>query len=190
MKKEVAITEQKTSESKTGFDKKRTQFVADGQKKKRLNPWVIIVLLVVAGVAAYFVARSTSSTPTASTVTKGDSSGAAAISIPIADLASGKAKFFDYKLANNTPVRFFAVKSSDGVYRAAMDACDVCYHAKKGYYQEGDDMICKNCSKHFPIKFIGEVNGGCHPIGLPRTVEGEQLVIQASELESRGHYFQ
>jgi len=102
---------------------------------------------------------------------------------------SGTAKFFDYKLPDNKPIRFFAIKSSDGAYRAALDACDTCYHAKKGYHQEGDDMICNNCGLHFHSAQINEVHGGCNPVGLPRTIEGNQLVIKASELESRGGYF-
>ncbi len=190
MKKEIEITKQERSESKRPFENKRAQFLESEQKGKRLAPWALIALFAIAGVVVYFVVRSTSSTPTASTVAKGESGGAPAINIPVADLASGRVKFFDYRLSNNTPVRFFAVKSSDGVYRAAMDACEVCFHAKKGYRQEGDDMVCNNCGKHFPIARVGEVNNGCHPIGLQRTVEGEQLVIQASELESRGQYFQ
>ena len=75
------------------------------------------------------------------------------------------------------------------VYRAALDACDTCYHAKKGYHQEGDDMICNNCGLHFHSSQINEVHGGCNPVGLPRTIDGNQLVIKASELESRGTFF-
>lgn len=108
--------------------------------------------------------------------------------ISLSDL-SGTAKFYDYKLSDNKPIRFFVIKSSDGVYRAALDACDTCYHAKKGYHQEGDDMICNNCGLHFHSSQINEVHGGCNPVGLPRTIEGNQLVIKASELESRGGYF-
>ena len=110
------------------------------------------------------------------------------IRISLSDLG-GTAKFFDYKLSDNKPIRFFVIKSSDGVYRAALDACDTCYHAKKGYHQEGDDMICNNCGLHFHSAQINEVHGGCNPVGLPRTIEGNQLVIKASELESRGSYF-
>ncbi|MBI3652691.1 MAG: DUF2318 domain-containing protein [Acidobacteria bacterium] len=189
MNNEEELTKHDDSESKTRLENKRALFLDRKQPRKRLPFWAVLVLLASVGTVGYFVVRNARSAPTASPVTKSQNPGAPAIRIPIADLALGKAKFFDYRLSNNTPVRFFAVKSSDGNYRAAMDACEVCFHAKKGYRQEGDDMVCNNCGKHFPLTRVGEINNGCHPIGLQRTVEGEQLVIQASELESRGHYF-
>ncbi|HWP43893.1 MAG TPA: DUF2318 domain-containing protein [Blastocatellia bacterium] len=111
------------------------------------------------------------------------------IRIPLSDIETGKAKFFDFTSSDNRSVRFFAIKSSDGVYRAALDACDVCYAAKKGYYQDGDNMVCKKCSRQFPSALVNEVSGGCNPIGLPRTVDGDTLVIKAGELESRRSYF-
>jgi uncharacterized membrane protein len=114
---------------------------------------------------------------------------AADIRIPLSEIENGKAKFFDYTTSDNRSVRFFAIKSSDGVYRAALDACDVCYAAKKGYYQDGDNMICKKCSRQFPSALVNEVHGGCNPIGLPRAIDGDTLVIKASELESRKTYF-
>jgi hypothetical protein len=35
-------------------------------------------------------------------------------------------------------IRYFILKSSDGIIRAAFDACDVCWPAGKGYFQDGD----------------------------------------------------
>jgi uncharacterized membrane protein len=36
---------------------------------------------------------------------------------------------------------------------------------------------------------INEANGGCNPVGLPRTIEGNELVIKASDLNTRSSYF-
>jgi uncharacterized membrane protein len=162
---------------------------------------MIIAVLAVAGAIAYFLISTKDDNLAPAAIATGGQSGAAQsgadqsgeqtadIKIPLGEL-NGKAKFFDFKTADNNSVRFFAVKSSDGVYRAALDACDTCYHAKKGYHQEGDDMICNNCGLKFPSAKINEVHGGCNPISLPRTVEGDALVIKASDLESRKQYFQ
>lgn len=177
--------------SQPSREKKRAQFAESEKPKSRLTPILIVAFLALAGVAAYAVFSSLGDQPAATTVTGSNrSEGAAAdIRIPLADLSGGKAKFFDYALADNKSVRFFAVKSSDGVYRAAMDACDTCYHARRGYRQEGDEMVCNNCGLKFHSTLINEVSGGCNPVGLPRTIEGDQLVIKASELESRSRYF-
>jgi hypothetical protein len=120
--------------------------------------------------------------------TSGPSAGSD-IAIPLADVGSGQAKFFEYVASNKTSVRFFVIKSSDGVYRAALDACDVCYRAKQGYQQSGDDMVCRKCGRHFPSALVNEVTGGCNPIAIARTAAGGKLLIKAAELEGMKNYF-
>ena len=171
--------------------RKKAEFSEPSRRKSKSTVILIAVLLVLAGVGVYLVISASNAHPTATAVATNTASSALDshdIRISLSDL-NGTAKFFDYKLSDNKPIRFFVIKSSDGVYRAALDACDTCYHAKKGYHQEGDDMICNNCGLHFHSSQINEVHGGCNPVGLPRTIEGSQLVIKASELESRGGYF-
>jgi uncharacterized membrane protein len=167
-------------------ERKRAQF-ADGTKaKSKAMPLLIVAAVALAAVAAFVVMRSRAGQPATTVVN--NNAGAGDIRIPLSEL-SGTAKFYDYTLADNRKMRFFAIKSSDGVYRAALDACDMCYHAKKGYHQEGDDMVCNNCGLHFHSAQINEVHGGCNPVGLPRAVEGEALVIKASDLEARQQFF-
>jgi uncharacterized membrane protein len=81
------------------------------------------------------------------------------------------------------------VKTSEGDYRAALDACEVCAHAKQGYVQEADDMVCRNCGKKFATAMIGKIHGGCHPIALNMKTDGSQFVINKSELEAGAKYF-
>jgi uncharacterized membrane protein len=81
------------------------------------------------------------------------------------------------------------IKSSDGVYRAAAEACDVCFRDKKGYHQEGDDLVCNKCGRHFASKDVNEVTGGCNPDGIPRAIQASDLVIQTAELEQRTTLF-
>lgn len=171
--------------------KKKAQFSEATKGRRNTTTILVVAVLVLAAVGIYVVMKPSGDNPASTAVATGPSSSAAEtrdVKIALSDL-SGTAKFFDYKLSDNKPIRFFVIKSSDGVYRAALDACDTCYHAKKGYHQDGDDMICNNCGLHFHSSQINEVHGGCNPVGLPRTIEGNQLVIKASELESRGTYF-
>lgn len=171
--------------------KKKAEFSEQPERKSKTPLILLTVLIVLVGIGAYLVLSASNENPSATSVATtpaAPSTNSRDIRITLSEL-SGTAKFFDYKLSDNKPIRFFVIKSSDGVYRAALDACDTCYHAKKGYHQEGDDMICNNCGLHFHSSQINEVHGGCNPVGLPRTIEGNQLVIKASELESRGSYF-
>jgi uncharacterized membrane protein len=111
------------------------------------------------------------------------------VSYPLSKFDDGKAKFFQYKAPQGITVKYFILKSSDGVVRAAFDACDVCWPAGKGYYQDGDVMVCRNCGRRFPSVKVNEVKGGCNPAPLTREIVGDQLVIQVSHLMEGTQYF-
>jgi uncharacterized membrane protein len=113
---------------------------------------------------------------------------AAFVKIPLHALDSGKALFLRHGVGDRQ-VHYFALKSSDGKYRSAFDACDVCFRMNLGYRQEGDLMVCNNCGQKFSSARIGEVKGGCNPHPLPGKVEGPDLVIGKSDIESGKGYF-
>lgn len=111
------------------------------------------------------------------------------VSIRAADLADGKARY--YRLSSDgIEIKFFLVKSSDGMIRAAFDACDVCFHAKKGYSQDKDFMVCNNCGMKFHVSRVNEVSGGCNPSPLKRTVQGDAVVIAVADIMTGKRYFQ
>jgi uncharacterized membrane protein len=111
-----------------------------------------------------------------------------AIKIALSKVDDGKAHYFVYD-QDDQYVKFFVVKSVDGVIRAAFDACDVCFPAKKGYTQDGDDMICNNCGRRFHSSRINVEQGGCNPAPLKRTVVGDQLVISVADVVQGIRYF-
>ena len=179
-----APVEQRTRQAK------RDQFLP--ASRRRRASWVIAasaaVIVIAAILAAYAAVRSARGP-----VQAGGPDPAAAVTpaaggeirIPLADLASGQAVFFEHaRPGGGPPVRFFALKGEDGVHRAALDACEVCFHARKGYFQRGQEMVCRQCGQSFPSTLINQRSGGCHPIGVPRRVDGEQLVVRAADLES------
>lgn len=108
---------------------------------------------------------------------------------PVSQFSDGKAKFFTYKTSEGITIKYFVVKSSDGVIRAAFDACDVCWPEGKGYTQKGDFMVCNNCGKQFKTTRVNEVSGGCNPGPLARKVENNQVVIKAEDIEKGKRYF-
>lgn len=101
---------------------------------------------------------------------------------------NGKALHFE-EIIDNVKVRYFIVKSKDGVIRAALDACDVCWRANMGYVQQNDEMICRNCGRKFNIKNINIVSGGCNPVPLKRTIKDDKLVISKDDLKDGVRYF-
>lgn len=104
-----------------------------------------------------------------------------AVYIPVAKVSDGKAHYYQYSKDSHT-VKFFVVQSPDGVIRAAFDACDVCFPARKGYSQDGDFMICNNCGRRFHASRINIEEGGCNPAPLKRTVNGDHLVIAVKDI--------
>jgi uncharacterized membrane protein len=172
---------------------KRAQFAqeAEGRPNKNAVKILALVALTLVAVVAYVFTGTGGGERAASAVGAGDGKLKAVngeVSLPVSEL-SGKARFYDYKTESGKTVRFFAMKSSDGVYRAALDACDVCFKAKKGYSQEGEEMVCNNCGMHFHSAKVNEVKGGCNPVGLERKVADDKLNINARELESGASYF-
>ena len=178
----------------TSRESKRAQFDSEATRKSTASKTTKILVAAAAvllAAAAYLVARSADDRPAASpTVAAAPDKPSAGsdITIPVSEL-SGKAKFYEYQTKAGKTVRFFALKSPDGAYRAALDACDVCFADKQGYGQEGDDMVCKKCGNHFHTSKINEAKGGCNPVGISRAVEGQSLKVKAAELEAGADYF-
>ncbi len=167
-----------------------------GKAEKKAGGYLlpaIIALLVVAGVAGgYMVFSGKSEAPTTAavqglqpTVPPADAN---QLTYPVTMFADGKARHFDFKTDEHT-IRYFIIQSADGVLRAAFDACDVCWPAGKGYYQEGDHMVCRNCGRRFASNKVNEVKGGCNPAPLDRRVEGDMLVIEADDIRAGKGYF-
>ena len=110
------------------------------------------------------------------------------LKIPTKDISDGKAHYFKVKADDDIMVTFFAIKSSDGVIRAAIDACDVCFRSGKGLIQEGDFMVCQKCKKKFASNRINLVKGGCNPAPLNRNIVDNHVVISMKDINRNSWY--
>jgi len=159
-----------------------------GTERKNYLPMVVaaIGIVVVTAIAVSYVlkigggAPATASAPAATSSTY--------VSFPVSLFDDGKARHFDH-VDGNMSIRYFILKSSDGVIRAAFDACDVCWPAGKGYYQEGDHMVCRNCGRRFASVLVNEVKGGCNPAPLTRNLDNNKLIIQIKDIQQGRQYF-
>lgn len=111
------------------------------------------------------------------------------VTYPVKTFNNGDARYYSHPVGNGVTIKYFILKSSDGVIRAAFDACDVCWREGKGYAQKGDFMICRNCGRRFASIRINEVQGGCNPAPLTRTIRGGHVVIQTKDILAGGQYF-
>lgn len=84
-------------------------------------------------------------------------------------------------------VRVIAILDSSGTVRAGLDACSICGH--QGYYQDGANVICRNCGAVIYAPTIG-LAGGCNPIHIDYLIEGDKLHISATALAEAARHFQ
>ena len=162
--------------------------VLGAEKKGRLPLIVAIVCSVlIVGGGIYYAGYDRSETaPVAASFTS--ESNTSLISLPATLFEDGKARHFQH-VAGEFTVKYFVLKSSDGIIRAAFDACDVCWPAGKGYYQDGDYMVCRNCGRRFASVLVNEVKGGCNPAPLNRKVENGKVIIEVKDILEGRQYF-
>jgi len=173
--------------------RKKAAVMGSSRKKGgHLLPAIIAVLLVAGVAGGYMAFNGKSDSPNKAAVEGGQNVAQPAanglMTYPVAMFADGQARHFDFKGGKHT-IRYFIIKSSDGVIRAAFDACDVCWPSGKGYYQEGDKMVCRNCGRKFASVLVNEVKGGCNPAPLNREVQGDKLVIKIEDIAKGQQYF-
>ena len=157
------------------------------EKKNRLPLLVALIgVVTIAAAAVFYVSqggKEQSATAIAPSV-----AGSTSVAFPVNLFEDGKARHFEHK-DGKFSIRYFILKSADGIIRAAFDACDVCWPAGKGYYQEGDYMVCRNCGRKFASVLVNEVKGGCNPAPLTRNVQNGKLIIQVKDILEGKQYF-
>jgi uncharacterized membrane protein len=165
------------------------------KKKKKILPYAVISICAVLVIAAVvFFQGNVQSSQNRSVAQKAgeDNKGLSQVQVvthPISLFDEGKAKHFEFRADNGITIKYFVLKSSDGVVRAAFDACDVCWPSGKGYFQEQDNMVCRNCGKRFASVKINVVKGGCNPAPLNRKIDGDNLVINVADILAGQSYF-
>jgi len=149
---------------------------------------IALLILLVTGLSLYGCSSSASSFASGTKNGGLISPNNGKLEIPVADISDGKAHHFQVKSTDGTMVTFFVLKSADDILRAAIDSCDVCYRSGLGYYQDGDNMVCKNCGQKFASNKINDIKGGCNPAPLNRTIVGDKLVINMRDVDMNSWY--
>lgn len=157
--------------------------------EKNRTPYYLwgLAILLMAG-AALFWMKGMRGGPVGNSPLMSAEGPATQITYPADLFEDGLARHFQYQDQGLT-IRYFILKSADGVIRAAFDACDVCWPSNKGYVQEGDVMICRNCGQRFASVRINEVKGGCNPAPLRRALENRKVILQVQDILEGKPYF-
>ena len=179
-----------SKESINKAEKRKIEKINKNKKMMRIGIISVIAIIVVGGIVFIGISMSNNEniddkkiddTSTISTESQ--------ILIPISDIGT-TANFYSYE-SKGVEIKYFIVKGSDDAIHAAFDACDVCYNAKRGYRQDEDVMTCINCGLTFPINELGDTNtgGGCWPSYLAIMIDGDNIIIEKSDLEDKINMF-
>jgi len=179
----------RNSVAENSASKKEAVLKSETKSQSPLRTLLVVAVVVVGGLAFYLFQSGFDSKPQARTPSIQPEVTATEVSFPVQAFADGQAQYFQYPTSNGVTVRFFILRSSDGIIRAAYDACDVCWREGKGYQQDGDFMVCRNCGQRFASVKVNEIKGGCNPAPLDRTVVGDKLVIKIADIVQGSQYF-
>ena len=108
------------------------------------------------------------------------------VSIPLAQVFDGDLHRFEAR-EGGTEVRFLLYQKPDGKVVAVFDACEIC--GPVGFFKGPNGLVCKNCAAPINSQSVG-TPGGCNPLPLHSTTNGDAIVIQEADLAARIQVFQ
>jgi len=161
-------TTSKAEERKVEFTARRERFWANAV----MSTAFVFIFMVT---AEFIYAKSTTALSDATNITF-DAAGNATIltrTLAEGDLARYAAN------VDGVNMRFLLYRKPDGKVASLFDACEIC--GSVGFYKGAQGLICKNCAAPINPQSVGQ-SGGCNPIPLHMTQNGDSVVINITDL--------
>ncbi|NJD78398.1 MAG: DUF2318 domain-containing protein [Candidatus Methanoperedens sp.] len=177
-----------------GIEKRIALGAVRKERNRKITIGIVAVFLILAFVSSQISALPQGMDPKPEKVSTAEG----IIKIPVASMADGNLHKYICDMQNhsaNCPmhgssgsanVRILSITKSDGSAAVAYDACNLCGAA--GYVQEGNELICKRCGAPINPDTVGEA-GGCNPIPLQYTLEGNEIVIKTDDAGEKADLF-
>jgi len=158
--------------------------VLAGQKRDRFwktaaSAVGLIVIILISADFVYSRVAQAVRPPIPLTITDG------VVRVPVAQLKDHELHHYMVSI-DGANVRFIAIVDSSDTVRVGLDACQIC--GDQGYYQQGQNVICRNCGSAIYIPTIGSA-GGCNPIHIDYLVRNNTLIISKAALAQAARYF-
>ena len=146
---------------------------------RRERRWAVLAcstafLFIFMVTAEYIYAKEPTISP--ATEVAFNASGKAVISTK--DLPQGELQRYSADV-KGTKVRFLLYRKPDGKVASVFDACQIC--GGMGFYKGSTGIICKNCAAPVNPQSVGQ-SGGCNPIPLQSTQDGDSVVISLTDV--------
>jgi uncharacterized membrane protein len=110
-----------------------------------------------------------------------------AIVIRVSALPLEQPQFYSYR-AKGKDVNFFVLRMHDRVL-SFLDACLSCYPRKLGYRYTDGYVVCRACDTNYSVYKLEKGLGGCYPIRIEGTQEGDFYRIERATLERHAGKF-
>jgi high-affinity iron transporter len=101
------------------------------------------------------------------------------------DLKEGDLRRYSADI-DGAKVRFLLYRKPDGKIASVFDACTIC--GSVGFYKSTNGIVCKNCAAPINPQSVGQP-GGCNPIPLETTQNGDTVVVLAKDLKAHIEQF-
>lgn len=108
------------------------------------------------------------------------------VSIPLSQVSDGDLHRFSAR-ESGTEIRFLLYQKPDGKVVAVFDACEIC--GPVGFVKGPNGLVCKNCASPINSQSVG-TPGGCNPVPLHSSSNGNSVVIAEADLAARAKLFQ
>jgi len=161
----------------TDAERRRAEWDRRKQGRWMFAAAAVSVLVIVALATDFVYGRAAAAQAPAQTLSVQNDS----VRIPVAQINDNDLHFYSVHDGAAT-IRFFVIRKPGGAWGVALDACRIC--GPQGYRQDGQNVICRNCSSAIYIPSIGQA-GGCNPVGLASRAEGDSIVVELKELRER-----
>jgi FTR1 family protein len=161
----------------TDSERRRAEWDRRKQGRWMFAAAAVSVLVIVALATDFVYGRAAAGPAPAQTLLAQNDS----VRIPVGEINDNDLHFFQVR-DGGASIRFFVIRKPGGAWGVALDACRIC--GPQGYRQDGQNVICRNCSTAIYIPSIGQA-GGCNPVGLASRVDGDSIVIELRELRQK-----
>lgn len=159
----------------TKAEERKQQWTAR-REKLWANLMVASTFVFIFMVTAQFIYAKSLTSLSPATQVSFDSGGRAVISTT--GLAEGDLRRYSADV-DGVKVRFLLYRKPDGKVASVFDACQIC--GSVGFYKTSSGLVCKNCAAPINPQSVGQP-GGCNPIPLHSTAQGDSVVINITDL--------
>jgi FTR1 family protein len=162
-------------------DERKLEWTARRERRWAITACVTAFIFIFMVTAEFIYARGITISP--ATDLQPDANGTVVVSTKT--LAEGDLQRYSVDV-KGAKVRFLLYRKPDGKVASTFDACQIC--GGVGFYKGASGLICKNCAAPINPQSVGQ-SGGCNPIPLESSQDGDSVVISVNDLAKQAGQF-